>query len=63
MSEKPVKPVKLTSAALFFAVLAVLGFVAGTVAPIWSVFGGVFAVIAVLILLLWWINKRNGRNL
>ncbi|WP_404291561.1 hypothetical protein [Glutamicibacter arilaitensis] len=62
MTEKQVKPVKLTRAAFFFAVLAVLGFIAGTMAPIWSVFGGVFAVLAVLILLLWWINKRNGRN-
>lgn len=62
MTEKPINPVKLTNAAIFFAVLAVLGFVAGSIAPIWSVFGGVFAVVAVLIFLLWWINKRNGRN-
>lgn len=62
MNEKPIKPVKLTRAALFLAVLAVLGFVAGSAAPIWSIFGGVFAVIAVLIFVLWWINKRNGRD-
>ena len=62
MSEKPIKPVKLNRAALFFVVLAALGFVAGSVVPFWSVFGGAFAVIAVLLFLLWWINKRNGRD-
>ncbi len=62
MSEKPIMPVKLNRAALYFVVLAVLGFVAGSIVPFWSVIGSVFAVIAVLLFLLWWINKRNGRD-
>ena len=62
MSEKPIKPVKLNRAALLFVVLAVLGFVAGSIVPIWSAIGSVFAVIAVLLFLLWWINKRAGRD-
>lgn len=62
MSDKPIKPVKLNRAAMFFVVLAILGFIAGSAAPIWTVIGGVFAVIAVVLFLLWWINRRNGRS-
>lgn len=62
MTEKPVKPVKLSRAALFFLVLAVLGMLAGTAAPFFTVIGVLAGIIAVITGGLWWINKRNGRD-
>lgn len=59
---KPVQPVRLTRAALFFAVVAVLGILVGTLVPFFTVVGVISAIIAVAVFLLWWINKRNGRD-
>lgn len=62
MTEKPIKPVKLSRAALFFLVIAVLGIVVGTVAPFFTVVGIISAVLAVVTGGLWWINWANGRK-
>lgn len=48
MTEKPIKPVKLSRAALFFLVIAVLGIVVGTVAPFFTVVGIISAVLAAI---------------
>lgn len=62
MTEKPIKPVKLSRAALFFLVIAVLGIVVGTVAPFFTVVGIISAVLAAITGGLWWINWANGRK-
>lgn len=62
MTEKPIKPVKLSRAALFFLVLAVLAMLAGTAAPFFTVIGVLSGIMAVITGGLWWINYANGRK-
>ena len=62
MTEKPIKPVKLNRAALFFLVVAVLGFLAGTAAPFFTAIGVIGAVMCLITGVLWWINWANGRK-
>lgn len=62
MTEKPIKPIKLSRAALFFLVVAVLGVIAGTAAPFFTVIGLLSAVMAIITGGLWWMNYANGRK-
>lgn len=49
-------------AAVFFALVTVLAFISGSIAPLWRIFGVVLAVITVLLALRWWITVRAARR-
>lgn len=61
MSKKQ-QDTSLGKGVIFFAVLTALAFIAGSIAPIWSLFGIGFALITAPLALLWYINFANRKK-
>lgn len=59
---KTQKDPSLGKGVIFFIVVTALAFIGGSFAPIWTVFGIVFAVITALLALLWYINFANRKK-
>ncbi|WP_372699422.1 hypothetical protein [Arthrobacter sp. JSM 101049] len=51
--------VNLGKAAVYFLVMGVLGLLAGTVATLWAVIGGILTAIGLLIGALWFMTRKR----